>query len=1459
MYFHILPQQLKLTKMKQQSNQNRFPNRLQTFCCMPKKPGLMNAMLCLLLSIGVLSSNAQVYTTSLSGAAEAPPNLSPGTGTVVVTINVPMATMRVQANFSGLQGNSTNAHIHAPTAVAGTGVAGVATTTPTFTGFPSGVTSGNYDNTFNMTLASSYNAAFITANGGTPASAFIALKAAIDAGKAYFNLHSSSFAGGEIRGFLACAQVMYAYNGTNKRLVSFLPSAPGTLLTNVALTGLATDEALIGFDYRPADGQFYGITSKQSSNMGRVVSINRTTGAVASVGTGMVAVPFDSTYALDFNPVPDRIRLISSSGRSRRYNPNDGTLAGTDVPLAFVAGDPNNGDPVVVAQAAYTKSIAGTPNTTLFAIDHSQNLLVRVGGTNGAPSPNGGATSTIGSLGVTTTSGSGGFDMNPSGMAYAILHVGGVSAFYTIDTATGAAMFVGNMAAAAGVVDGLSIVPCTPPVCVTPATRIYVDASVAVSGSGSSWGCAMKELSAAIMTANTTPSITSIWVADGTYKPTTTTNRSAILTLTRANLRILGGFAGGEANESDANPAANPTIISGDIGVANDVSDNSKNLLDIHDLAASANPLIIDGFTIREGNGGNVGAAVVAYSNNVSTVVRFRRCAFLNNTALGDGGAFYNVVAPMTFDLCRFAGNTAGGVGGAMYSYQSDFTFNDCVFANNTGTQGGAVYGNFGIPKFNRTVFTRNSATSGGAVYQNNMNTDYNNCVFNANTSSQDGGALFVHNSSIANIKNSTFFKNTAASGGGAVVLSQANSSINAGNTIFYKNTANGADNGAGSDITNLTGGANVYANNILQLNTAVPADNGGAIRNNIRGVDPLFVNEASPIGADNIWGTPDDGLGLMNASPAKASGDNALAPMGPDITNRPRIVGAIVDRGAYENQDLCNPVINRLYVDASIAVSGAGGNWDCAIKELSDAISMANMNPAITSIWVADGTYKPTTGTSRTALIAISRSNLTILGGFASGETLASQANPAANPTIISGDIGVPNDASDNSKNLLDIHDLAASANPLVIDGFTIRDGNGGNVGAAVVAYSNNLSTVVSFRRCAFLNNTALGDGGAFYNVVAPMTFDSCRFAGNTAGGVGGAMFSYQSNFTFNDCVFANNAGTQGGAVYGNLGVPTFNRTVFTSNSAIRGGALYQNNMNTDYNNCVFNANTASQDGGAIYVHNFCAANISNSTFFKNTAASNGGALVLSFGANTNTHNSIFWKNAVNGSTAAPTAVLINYTTGANVFANNALQANTTIPVDNGTNIRNNTRGVDPLFTNEASPIGADGIWATSDDGLQLTTCVNTSFANINGALPTCSPAINTGDNALAPAGGDIRNNSRIVCNIVDKGAYENQNCGTVVTAAEPAFAGFSKQNSASDITGIVANPFTSDLQIRYMGTEKAAVTVYALSGKTMWSKNNISQGVTHADAGAWSRGMYQVVITTASGKRINFKVIKM
>ena len=158
----------------------------------------------LLLGSSVATVNATVfdYAAILDGPSEFPPNASPGTGFAQVNYDDVAHTLFVDVTFSGLVGTTTASHIHGATAVPGTGAAGVATTTPTFAGFPLGVTSSTYINTLDLTLASSWNSSYITASGGTTAGAEAALAAGLAAGEAYFNIHTTVVPGGEIRGFL---------------------------------------------------------------------------------------------------------------------------------------------------------------------------------------------------------------------------------------------------------------------------------------------------------------------------------------------------------------------------------------------------------------------------------------------------------------------------------------------------------------------------------------------------------------------------------------------------------------------------------------------------------------------------------------------------------------------------------------------------------------------------------------------------------------------------------------------------------------------------------------------------------------------------------------------------------------------------------------------------------------------------------------------------------------------------------------------------------------------------------------------------------------------------------------------------------------------------------------------------------------------------------------------------------
>jgi hypothetical protein len=167
--------------------------------------GCRNSVLALLLALPATlpmaapaTAATEMFAGVLSGSSEAPPNASPGTGEVLVTYDDSTGLMTLSVGFAGLTGATTMAHIHCCTS--GPGVnAGVATMPPSFPFFPTGVTSGVYANSFDMADPASYHPTFLAANGNSTAQARDALLGAMAEGRAYFNIHTTLFPGGEIR------------------------------------------------------------------------------------------------------------------------------------------------------------------------------------------------------------------------------------------------------------------------------------------------------------------------------------------------------------------------------------------------------------------------------------------------------------------------------------------------------------------------------------------------------------------------------------------------------------------------------------------------------------------------------------------------------------------------------------------------------------------------------------------------------------------------------------------------------------------------------------------------------------------------------------------------------------------------------------------------------------------------------------------------------------------------------------------------------------------------------------------------------------------------------------------------------------------------------------------------------------------------------------------------------------
>lgn len=147
-------------------------------------------------------SSGVTYRAIASGALEEPPNASAGNSLTTIEING--RQLLVDAPFRDLTGTTVDAHIHCCTTEAFRGVAPVAVP---FDDFPTGVRAGEYSAAIPLGLASSYDPAFLAANGGTVQGAYSALVDAVNANQAYVNIHTSAYPNGEIRGFLVAAPI----------------------------------------------------------------------------------------------------------------------------------------------------------------------------------------------------------------------------------------------------------------------------------------------------------------------------------------------------------------------------------------------------------------------------------------------------------------------------------------------------------------------------------------------------------------------------------------------------------------------------------------------------------------------------------------------------------------------------------------------------------------------------------------------------------------------------------------------------------------------------------------------------------------------------------------------------------------------------------------------------------------------------------------------------------------------------------------------------------------------------------------------------------------------------------------------------------------------------------------------------------------------------------------------------
>ncbi len=341
-----------------------------------------------------------------------------------------------------------------------------------------------------------------------------------------------------------------------------------------------------------------------------------------------------------------------------------------------------------------------------------------------------------------------------------------------------------------------------------PQTNLYVDSSVAASGAGTSWATAYKTLNAA--NGGSTTISYNVFVAKGTYYPPGTqsaTARDSAFAFLRNGLRVYGGYQSGG---SVRNVAANATVLSGDIGVAGDSTDNAYHVVVMANISGAGDSAILDGLSIINGQaplgsgskvyGGKTannsdGGGVWIGFTGINTLLR--NCAVRNNTGYNGGGIYYTE-ANTGFENTVFSGNRAQS-GGAIYQYRPYIHFlTNCTFTQNYAVvNGGAVYMNGnGYPTFRGCAFNQNATSNaagagGGAVYSFYTNFYCKVCTFSQNTS-RTGGAVFVTGGAYIATDTCSFIGNRALAGdGGAVNGTNATfTGVYCKNTVFNANTA---------------------------------------------------------------------------------------------------------------------------------------------------------------------------------------------------------------------------------------------------------------------------------------------------------------------------------------------------------------------------------------------------------------------------------------------------------------------------------------------------------------------------------------------------------------------------------------------------------------------------------------------------------------------------------------------
>ncbi|OQY29536.1 MAG: hypothetical protein B6244_03260, partial [Candidatus Cloacimonetes bacterium 4572_55] len=409
----------------------------------------------------------------------------------------------------------------------------------------------------------------------------------------------------------------------------------------------------------------------------------------------------------------------------------------------------------------------------------------------------------------------------------------------------------------------------------------------------------------------------------------------------------------------------------------------------------------------------------------------------------------------------------------------------------------------------------------------------------------------------------------------------------------------------------------------------------------------------------------------------------------------------------------LC-PSGNVVYVDDVHPEirDGSGFSWDHATSDLQEGLVIAEVCENVDQIWVAAGAYYPSTNGNRDVSFHL-LNGVSLYGGFSGNETSLDQRDYENQETVLSGNIGAPEDSSDNCYHVV----VGSGTDPsAVLDGFSIIGGyadqapvtdSGGGV------FNNNGSPTI--RHCRFRENFA-HFGGAIANIEGsrPTIWD-CSFGDNEAQAQGGAIFNEESDPVIFRCEFTNNICVgKGGAIFnkeiGPLSKVEITHCLFFSNKADSGGAIFHEDANSLISQCVFVGNVAQAgDGGAIV--NQGSSTISGCTLSGNQALNGHGGGIFVLSDTTRVNNSILWHNE--DTSGMDSSAQLAVSTGSNglvAVSSSILQGGWTGAIANNPGFR---RLPDP---------GPDNAWGTNDDNPGDLT------------LSACSPAIDAGDASLIP-----------------------------------------------------------------------------------------------------------------------------